>query len=422
MILFAASPIIMRPPVFPVEQVATTLAVSTQPSGAVDGDPFTTQPVVQVRDANGNVVTGSGVTITAALASGSGTLGGDTTQAAVNGVATFTDLEVVGTGTHSLTFTATGLTSATSSEFDVTAAGGGTITALLQIDWSNSTGTDVPALGDGGKCPPISPVSSEQGEVLANPGNLGFPSTMVNILRVRPLNGGRGGWLELQNDDLGEIAIGETRTFRWYQRIMQQNMTNGSTDNSHHSTQDGLPVGSGSNQNWNLSDVTGDASAGVPSAFDPLYENAWAPFFLLQVSGERFYLNTTSPHHASQRLVKGTVYRHVFQMYRIDTTTYRVKAWVYSSAASAGDEVLLGAPSAWKSQIHAGETMDSNRAYTYSHVENTAAINQGCNGTTATSYPVHYKDMGGFAVTSSLSGGPAEGTPLGAYGVVTGEG
>jgi hypothetical protein len=39
---------------------------------------------------------------------------------AVNGVATFTNLQIAGPGIHTLTFTASGLTPATSSSFDVT--------------------------------------------------------------------------------------------------------------------------------------------------------------------------------------------------------------------------------------------------------------------------------------------------------------
>jgi uncharacterized protein YjdB len=99
---------------------AAALAISTQPAGAVTGVAFTTQPVVQIRDANGNL-TASAATVTVALASGSGTLGGTTTVTAVNGVATFTDLLITGVGAHTLTFTSTGVSSVTSASLSVAA-------------------------------------------------------------------------------------------------------------------------------------------------------------------------------------------------------------------------------------------------------------------------------------------------------------
>lgn len=74
--------------------VPTTLIFSTQPNGAVVDEPFTTQPVVTVRDQNGATLTTYGGDVTIAKLSGSGTLSGDTTVAAVAGVATFVDLEL----------------------------------------------------------------------------------------------------------------------------------------------------------------------------------------------------------------------------------------------------------------------------------------------------------------------------------------
>ena len=99
------------------------LGLTTQPSGSAQvGIPFARQPVVQVRDAAGNPVEAGGVTVTAAIASGSGRLIGTTTRTTgSNGRATFTDLGIAGaTGQHSLIFAAGGFTSVTSSRIDVT--------------------------------------------------------------------------------------------------------------------------------------------------------------------------------------------------------------------------------------------------------------------------------------------------------------
>ena len=98
---------------------AIKLGVSTQPSGATSGQPFSVQPIVQVRDAGNGVVVGSSAAVTASLASGSGALSGATTVTAASGVATFTDLTITGTGAHALTFSSTGLAAAQSASFSV---------------------------------------------------------------------------------------------------------------------------------------------------------------------------------------------------------------------------------------------------------------------------------------------------------------
>src|SRR5205823_313104 len=103
---------------------ATQLSITTQPSSsAQSGTAFAQQPVVQLRDASGNPVSQAGVTVTAAIATGGGTLGG-TLSAATNasGVATFTNLSITGAaGDRTLSFSATGLSSATSGTISITA-------------------------------------------------------------------------------------------------------------------------------------------------------------------------------------------------------------------------------------------------------------------------------------------------------------
>ena len=100
--------------------VATQAMTTTQPDGAVNGSAFSTQPVIRITDASGNTVTTSTVNVVASIGSGSGTLSGTTTVGAVNGVATFTNLSISGSGNHTLTFTPTSLTAVTSNTFSVT--------------------------------------------------------------------------------------------------------------------------------------------------------------------------------------------------------------------------------------------------------------------------------------------------------------
>lgn len=100
---------------------ATQLAISAQPTGGVIGDPLARQPVIEIRDAAGNVVTTSTASVTVAIASGGGTLGGTTAVNAVGGVATFAGLSISGTpGDRTLTFSSTGLPSVTSASLTMT--------------------------------------------------------------------------------------------------------------------------------------------------------------------------------------------------------------------------------------------------------------------------------------------------------------
>ena len=103
----------------------STLGLATQPPGNAEvGTTFSRQPVVQVRDASGNPVAASGVTVTAAIANGGGSLFGTTSRTTdANGQATFTDLGITGaTGMHRLIFAASGFTSVTSAPVTVSRA------------------------------------------------------------------------------------------------------------------------------------------------------------------------------------------------------------------------------------------------------------------------------------------------------------
>src|SRR5205823_2743769 len=114
---------------------ATQLTVTTQPSAtAQSGVPFTQQPVIQVRDASGNPVSQAGVTVTAAIATGGGTLGGTLTATTTEtGVATFTNLAITGTaGDRTLSFSATGLTSVNSATVTITAGAATQLTVTTE--------------------------------------------------------------------------------------------------------------------------------------------------------------------------------------------------------------------------------------------------------------------------------------------------
>jgi hypothetical protein len=98
------------------------LSVLTQPSSnATAGQPFSQQPVIQLLDPAGSELHSSGVAVTAAIVSGSGTLAGTTTRLTdADGSAEFSDLRIDGaTGPHLLIFAASGYSSTTSNPITV---------------------------------------------------------------------------------------------------------------------------------------------------------------------------------------------------------------------------------------------------------------------------------------------------------------
>ena len=92
---------------------ATQLAFLSAPVAVVAGAPFSV--TVQARRADGSVDTGFTGDITVAVASGPGTLSGESTRPAVAGVAVFTDLRVSAEGSYVLAATSGSLTAGSSS-------------------------------------------------------------------------------------------------------------------------------------------------------------------------------------------------------------------------------------------------------------------------------------------------------------------
>ena len=116
---------------------ATELVFTVEPSNAAAGAAITPAVQVTARDAQGNTATGFTGTVTVALDAnpGSGTLSGTTAVAAVAGLATFSSLSIdkVGSG-YTLTAATTlgGLTGATSTPFDVSAAAASRLVFTVQ--------------------------------------------------------------------------------------------------------------------------------------------------------------------------------------------------------------------------------------------------------------------------------------------------
>ncbi len=110
---------------FAPDEPATKLGFVGQPSAVQTGQPITPAVQVAIQSASGGTVAGRTDAVTLQLESnpGGATLGGTVTRNAVGGVATFPDLTLDQAGDgYTLTAAAGGLTSATSAQFNVSAA------------------------------------------------------------------------------------------------------------------------------------------------------------------------------------------------------------------------------------------------------------------------------------------------------------
>ena len=100
--------------------VVASLIVRAQPSGASAGAALLSPPIIELRDAAGNLATTSTATVTASLASGGGILSGTTTAASSAGTATFAGLTIAGlVGLHTVSFSTTGAAPVISDVFDL---------------------------------------------------------------------------------------------------------------------------------------------------------------------------------------------------------------------------------------------------------------------------------------------------------------
>ena len=166
------------------------MAFTAQPSSAAAGASISPAVQVSVEDANGNVVTSDNSSVTVAIGTnpGSGTLGGTLTVAAVNGVATFSNLSINKTGTgYTLTATDGSLTGATSGSFNVAAAAASKLAFTTQPSSTAAGASIAPAVKVSVEDANGNVVTSDGSSVTvaigANPGSgtLGGTATMVAV-------------------------------------------------------------------------------------------------------------------------------------------------------------------------------------------------------------------------------------------------
>jgi uncharacterized repeat protein (TIGR02543 family) len=122
---------------------ASQVVLIQQPTNTTAGATITPAVTAQIRDTFGNDVTTAGTPVTMSLSSGTGTLSGTTSQLTnSSGLATFSDLIINLSGTKSLTAASTGLTSAISSAFTIS-AGSATQVVFIQQPTNATAGATI---------------------------------------------------------------------------------------------------------------------------------------------------------------------------------------------------------------------------------------------------------------------------------------
>jgi hypothetical protein len=236
---------------------ATQLQFTTQPGGGTTNTPWTQQPVVTVKDAEGNTVTSSSASITVAIVSGTGTSGAtltctSNTLSATSGVAMFAGCQInlAGSG-YKLMASATSLTSVTSTVFNVT---GVASQLVFTVEPSNvaPNATITPAVQ-------VS-IEDNQGNVITSATN-----NITLAIKNNPNFGTLGGTLT-------QAAVSGVATFS------DLSIDNGGNGYTLQAT--AAPLTSAISSSFNVTTSLQASCAGAPSGYEHLMTGPWA--FLVQ--------------------------------------------------------------------------------------------------------------------------------------------
>src|SRR5216117_359442 len=171
---------------------ATQLAFSQQPGTTVANRLITPAVKVRALDALGNLVTSFAGNVTVALGSnpGGATLSGTTPVTAAGGVATFFDLSLNKTGTgYTLTASASGFTTITSSAFDITPGTATQLAFTVQPSTTVAGAAISPAVQVTALDPAGNPVPGFTGNVSVVLGNNPGGSTLGGTATIAAVNG-----------------------------------------------------------------------------------------------------------------------------------------------------------------------------------------------------------------------------------------
>lgn len=372
--------------------VATQLAIITQPAGAVDAVAFTTQPVIELRSSGGSAVLQGGVTVTASIVAGAGTLvGAVTAVTATDGRATFATLGIDASAppaSFTVRFSASGLTSVDSNSFTV-ASGSGSRTADFFSKWG-TTGTSDTVLTDTNKW------SSRWGgtPVLAvvNTPPTGCPTP--NALRCQ-FGTGSFDWV-MAKSLWTQPAIGSSRWFRYY---------------VNNDVADSIDGGTGYAATHPI-ESEGDAS-GISGNFYTYHlgsrTDGTGEFYISFDANSRQFCCGGAGGANPTTIAKHTWWRVETQFLRTATSTYTIHMRVYNQSGTLTYSDADGLDNMY---VWGGGKMSANNTgltVDQAHVEE---LRFGINGGFAAS-GTQYVYYAGFATASD--------TWCGAYGSFTGE-
>lgn len=201
-------------------------------------------------------------------------------------------------------------------------AGGTPVTPLFFSDFTAATGTSSTARSDGGKWN----LAANDVVVEVNPGTLGFPSNMANVLRIPwyPFTGGlinRKGGILGPPDPTGILpipAVGDVQYYRYYYRNDQPYPV---TDEQTHPVQDGS---TGGTLNFEMTARNTDG--------------ADATFFVTQM----LFNGPSTVVFNAPLVLRHHTYRFEWRMYRDSTTTFKFDVRVYDEAISALTPLYTG--------------------------------------------------------------------------------
>jgi hypothetical protein len=252
---------------------------------------------------------------------------------------------------------------------------------LFFTDWRTATGNSNAAVTDGGKWNIVSNGSTETMNVIPSTG-LDFPST--NVFQMIATERWQGFGI-VRKTGIPVPAVGESRYYRWYIRMMQ---VDNLADEQTHPIQDGNAA---SDTNWMFVVYNGGGATGVP-------RGQWQPQFWSEGTGgnnARWY---------GPFLTKNQTYRVELQIHRIGSSTYRMHVRIYNRAGT------LIASDADIRNIGNSMNLASNPTLNFNNVNNLDGLNAGNNGIGAPApFPFTYAYEGCFAVRRDDWCGPYTG-------------
>ncbi|MCP4985024.1 MAG: hemagglutinin, partial [Colwellia sp.] len=120
---------------------ATQVVFTQEPTAATAGTDFSPTITAEIRDGSNNLVS-STANVTLSINSGTGTLNGTLTVAAVGGVATFNNININEAGSFTLDVDSSGLTTGTSASFAIS-AGSASAVAFVQNPTAAASGATI---------------------------------------------------------------------------------------------------------------------------------------------------------------------------------------------------------------------------------------------------------------------------------------